>query len=188
MPVGPISIICIKRTLAHGLRAGLLVGFVASFVEAIYGFIAAEGISIILEFLLSKITWIKFFGGILLIYIAYVEAKADISSNNPTQIKSKKEWRILTEVFFISLANPVMILTLLAIFASIDTTSMLVANNTLLMGLGIFIGAMLWSTILCGFVAKIKHRLSDTWLKRIKLASCIILAAFGLYSVLDSML
>ena len=42
-PVGPIGIVCIRRTLAHGRRAGLAAGLGATTADSAYGLTVAWG-------------------------------------------------------------------------------------------------------------------------------------------------
>ena len=42
-PVGPIGVLCIRRTLAHGRLAGLISGLGAASADAVYGAVAGFG-------------------------------------------------------------------------------------------------------------------------------------------------
>ena len=50
-PVGPIGVLCIHRTLMKGRISGLISGFGAATADAIYGCIAAFGLTFISSFL-----------------------------------------------------------------------------------------------------------------------------------------
>jgi threonine/homoserine/homoserine lactone efflux protein len=70
-PVGPIGVLCIRRTLAHGRRIGLVSGLGAASADAIYGLIAAFGLTIVTNFLLDDRTslWLRLIGGAFLVYL-----------------------------------------------------------------------------------------------------------------------
>ena len=67
--VGPISILCIQRTLERGRLYGLVSGLGAATADAFYGSIAAFGLTIISTFFISQHLWIRLLGGIFLLYL-----------------------------------------------------------------------------------------------------------------------
>src|SRR5947209_15926504 len=67
--VGPMSILCMQRTLSKGHLYGLISGLGIATADAVYGSIAAFGITIITAFLVSQQAWIRGIGGLFLIYL-----------------------------------------------------------------------------------------------------------------------
>ena len=65
-PVGPIGILCIQRTLSDGHVQGLVTGLGAATADAIYGFIAAFGLTLISDFLVDQSLWFRMIGGLFL--------------------------------------------------------------------------------------------------------------------------
>ena len=57
-PVGPIGVLCIRRTLAEGRSAGLATGLGAASADAIYGSIAAFGLTAVSGFLVGQAFWL----------------------------------------------------------------------------------------------------------------------------------
>src|SRR4051794_17320224 len=72
IPVGPVNVLCISRTITGGRRAGLISGFGAATADSLYGAIAAFSITLIINFLMEEIFWIRTIGGLLLIAIGVV--------------------------------------------------------------------------------------------------------------------
>ena len=68
-PVGPIGILCIRRTLAEGRLAGFISGLGAATADALYGAVAAFGLTFISVFLINQSYWLRLGGGIFLIYL-----------------------------------------------------------------------------------------------------------------------
>ena len=62
-PVGPIGVLCIRRTLANGFRSGLVSGLGAATADAIYGTIAAAGLTLVADFLVRQQLWLGLLGG-----------------------------------------------------------------------------------------------------------------------------
>src|SRR3990172_12153858 len=70
-PVGPIGVLCIRRTLAQGRLAGLLTGLGAATADAVYGSIAAFGLTAATSFLLGQGHWLRPAGALLLGYLGF---------------------------------------------------------------------------------------------------------------------
>ena len=185
-PVGPIGMLCIKKTLKLGLRGALLVGLGAALADSMYGMIAALGLTAISHIMLDKASILKLVGGTFLLYLAYKEARSE-STNNEAHVKSTSQIKLISEVFFLTITNPMTILSFISIFASIGTkTTSIIESVTMV--LGIFLGSMTWWCLLGYVIAKIKHKLPKTWLTKIKWISCFILVGFGLIAILGSLI
>src|SRR6185437_937183 len=67
--IGPIGILCIRRTLSDGPAVGFAIGLGAALADAVYGLVAGFGLTFIANFLISQQLLLQFFGGIFLIYL-----------------------------------------------------------------------------------------------------------------------
>lgn len=186
-PVGPIGMLCIRKTLEIGLVGAIAVGLGAALADSAYGLVAALGLTAVSHFLLAKATYIKLVGGVFLLYLAYRELKVKPSSAGVTVGKSKNMSRLTAEVFFLTLTNPTTILSFIGIFASIGGAATSTTEMFLLV-LGIFLGSMTWWLCLGTLIIKIKHKLPESWIHRIRYLSAIILGGFGLWAVLSGFL
>jgi len=181
--VGPIGLLCIKKTLEHGMQAALLVGLGAAMADATYGLIAGLGLSMISNILINQSLYIKLLGGLFLIYLAYQEIKPhkDKAAVSHSDIGLK----LAIEVFVLTLMNPLTILSFIAIFASIANGPTSVWQSSIMV-LGVFLGSMVWWIILGGIITKIRHKLSSQWKDRIRYCSAFILFLFGISAVINA--
>lgn len=180
-PVGPIGMLCITKTLEVGIKGALLVGLGAALADSAYGLIAALGVTAISHIMIAGDTYLKLIGGIFLLYLAYKEAKSK-PSNKEAQVNGKNQLRLVAEVFFLTITNPMTILSFVGIFASIGTGSSSTLESTAMVA-GIFLGSMTWWYILGATISKIKHKLPKIWRERIKWISCFIMVSFGLGAI-----
>ena len=67
--VGPMSVLCIQRTLNKGQLYGLVSGLGIATADGAYGSIAAFGLTLITNFLIHEQTWIRLIGGLFLMYL-----------------------------------------------------------------------------------------------------------------------
>jgi len=187
-PVGPIGTLCIRKTLELGFMGAIAVGLGAALADGVYGLIAALGLTAISHFLLQKIVIIKVVGGLFLLYLAYAEIKSKTNNSGTTLDKNKNLARLTFGVFFLTITNPMTILSFIGIFASIGSGGATTTAETLAMVIGIFLGSMTWWVILGSIIVKIKHKLPESALQGIRYLSALILAGFGLFAIAGSML
>src|ERR1051326_2829952 len=68
-PVGPIGVLCIRRSLAEGRWIGLVTGLGAATADAAYGAVAAFGLTTMSGFLVAQRAWLGLVGGVFLFYL-----------------------------------------------------------------------------------------------------------------------
>src|ERR1051326_105106 len=68
-PVGPIGVLCIRRSLTEGRQMGLATGLGAATADAVYGCIAGFGLTAISSFLVGQKVWLGLLGGLFLCYL-----------------------------------------------------------------------------------------------------------------------
>lgn len=179
-PVGPIGVLCIQRTLTKGLLIGILTGFGAATADAVYGSIAAFGLTGISKLLINHLDWLRLGGGVFLVYLGLrtilVTPRNKIINDN-----GKNYLKAYTTTFFLTLTNPITILSFLGIFAGLGIAANegegLVGAITLVTG--VFIGSIIWWIVLSSITVFMKRKintLSLIWVNRI---SGIIILGFG---------
>jgi threonine/homoserine/homoserine lactone efflux protein len=178
-PVGPIGVLCIRRTLADGRLAGLATGLGAATVDAFYGGIAAFGVTVISSLLLRQQVWIRLIGGLVLGYlgvktIAAAPAERAAATAGPTPL------RAYISAVALTLANPPTILSFAAIFAGLGVgTAGRASPATILLVLGVLVGSALWWVLLSSGVAAVRARVSPRVLRWINRLSGAMLVGFG---------
>ena len=75
-PVGPIGVLCIRRTLAGGRLAGLSTGLGAALADGCYGAIAALGLTAVTGALIGHQPWIRLAGGAFLLWLGVLTFRA----------------------------------------------------------------------------------------------------------------
>ena len=187
IPLGPMGVLCVQRTLNKGRISGLMSGLGAATADAIYAFIAAFGLTYVINFLEEQQFYLQLIGGIFILYLGI----RIFYSNPATQMrKSRKKRRRLHEdflsVLFLTLSNPLAVFLFLAVFAGVNLLkeSEKTINLIIIVG-GIFFGASLWWFLLSTFVARFrkKFRLKRLWW--INKISGAIIFLFGLVALVD---
>lgn len=181
-PVGPIGLLCIRRTLIEGKSVGFISGLGAATADAFYGFIAAFGLTAVSSFLLNYTLPIRVIGGLFLFYLAL---KIFLSKPNEGEVSTEKPRTLFSSYFstlLLTLSNPVTILSFVAIFASfgLGLNSQNYESASLVV-IGVFLGSALWWIILSLMVGLLKDKLKtkQVWINRI---SAILIAMLGVLS------
>jgi threonine/homoserine/homoserine lactone efflux protein len=187
-PVGPIGVLCIRRTLAEGRAAGFVSGLGAASADAIYGSIAGFGLTLISNFLVSQQTWFRLIGGAFLCYLGLKTLLA-----KPTQetalAKGKGLIGAYVSTFLLTLTNPMTILSFAGIFAGLglaNTGGDYAAAGWLV--LGVFTGSAAWWLMLSGGVSLFREKFTPAGLQWVNKISGVIITGFGLYALVSAVI
>jgi threonine/homoserine/homoserine lactone efflux protein len=186
-PVGPIGVLCIRRTLAEGRALGLVSGLGAATADAIYGCIAGFGLAFISNFLVSQQVWLRFVGGIFLCYLGLKTLLAKPVVQAATG-KGNNLVAAYASTFLLTLTNPMTIMSFAAIFAGLGLAS--TSGNYVSAGvlvLGVFAGSALWWLILSGTVGIFRDKFNSDGLRWVNRTSGAIITGFGLFALLSAL-
>jgi len=184
-PVGPIGVLCIRRTLAEGRASGLVSGLGAATADATYGCIAGFGLTFISNFLVSQQVWLRLIGGVFLCYLGLKVLLAK-PAEQAALAKGNGLVGAYASTFFLTLTNPMTILSFAAIFAGLGLAS--TSGNYMTAGvlvLGVFIGSALWWLILSGGVSVFRAKFNPHGLQWVNRISGAIIMGFGLFALLS---
>ncbi|MGD2096336.1 MAG: LysE family transporter [Desulfobacterales bacterium] len=178
-PVGPIGILCIQRTLSGGNIQGLATGLGAATADAIYGFMAAFGLTLISDFLVDQSFWFRIIGGIFLCYLG-IRAFSKKPSSRGISVANSTALSAYGTTFFLTLTNPMTILFFAGIFAGLGVVSESVHYASAgLMVIGVFLGSAVWWLLLSGITGIFHHKISEGKLALVNKISAAIILAFG---------
>jgi threonine/homoserine/homoserine lactone efflux protein len=182
-PVGPIGLLCIRRSLALGQWMGLATGLGAATADGVYGCIAGFGLTAIADSLVAQAQVLKIVGGLFLCYLGL----KTMLSKPPTEIAHLTGRGLMgayTSTFVLTLTNPATILSFIAIFAGLGIIEAGRSwSMSLAIVLGVFSGSALWWLFLSWGVTLFRQRLNAQrilWLNR--LAGMAILV-FGIVAI-----
>jgi threonine/homoserine/homoserine lactone efflux protein len=179
-PVGPIGILCIRRTLRFGRLSGLFSGLGAASADMMYGAVAAFGVHFISDFVLKEKMWLHLGGGLILLVLG----SRILMTKSQEEVKPITHKTLLTDffsTFFLTLANPLTIIAFLAIFAGVGLQNH--PSNALMIVLGIFWGAALWWLILSEGITLFRDRISQTFTVWINRIAGILILALGIVAL-----
>ena len=184
-PVGPIGVLCIRRTLAQGQTSGLVSGLGAATADAIYGCIAGFGLTFISNFLVSEQVWLRLIGGVFLCYLG-LKTLLSKPAEQAALVKGNGLVGAYASTLFLALTNPMTIISFMAIFAGLGLAS--TKGNYVSAGalvLGVFTGSALWWLILSNGVGVFRGKFNPHGLQWVNRISGAIITGFGLFALLS---
>lgn len=179
-PVGPIGVLCIRRTLADGRMAGLVSGLGAATADALYGSIAGFGLTLISAFLLDQQSWIRLVGGAFLCYLG-LKTFMSRPADQPVNFRGGNLFSAYISTFFLTLTNPLTILSFAAIFAGLGLGAAKgdFASAGALVA-GVFLGSATWWLFLSCGVSAFRGRFDRRAMAWVNRLSGLIILGFGL--------
>jgi threonine/homoserine/homoserine lactone efflux protein len=188
VPVGPIGILCIRRTLLEGRLSGFVSALGLATADVIFGCIAGFGLTLVSDFLISQQFWLRLIGGIFLCIIGLrVLLTKFVEREAPT--RGKGLVGAYTSMFFLTLTYPMTVLIFLGIFAGLgigDAKGNYAAIAALV--LGVFVGSILWWAILSSFIGALRNRFRTQNWQWVNKISGILITGFGVAVLLSLIL
>jgi len=185
-PVGPIGVLCIRRTLAQGFWAGLASGLGAASADAIYGCVAAFGVTTISNLLLTHQTPLRLVGGAFLCYLgirAFLAKPATIEADQA----HNGSLGAYASTFVLTLTNPMTILSFAAIFAGAGLVQAGVSYAAAgWIVVGVFLGSALWWLTL-SIGASLLRGVAQPLLLWINRVSGAVIFGFGLFAIVSTL-
>jgi putative LysE/RhtB family amino acid efflux pump len=186
LSIGPISMLCIKKTLDLGFLHGISIGLGAAIADGLYAFIIGLGMALSLELLLGLAFYTKIIGGVFLLYVSYREITHGSSIQKLVAL-SDRHSKLAMQSFLLGVLNPVTLIVFMAIFTDIDSGG-ITFIEVMATVVGVFLGSMTWWFILCFCLIKMKRRIPDRLISFIRVLSAIVLGLFGAWFIVTSFL
>jgi len=201
-PVGPVAVMCIHRTIAHGRIAGYICGLGATLADTFFGAIAALGLGFIAGELMAKQGWLRIGGGVLLVGLGLrLALSRQLSRRAEAQEREEEEGEEqepptgeprsrqgvddhianFVSAFAVMITNPITLVSFAAVFAAINIAE--IHDKTiwaLALIAGVFLGGALWWTILITLTSLFRHRINERGILWVSRAAGVLILTFGI--------
>jgi len=182
-PVGPIGVLCIRRTLAEGRASGLATGLGAAAADGVYGAIAALGLTWITSILVRQQDWVRGFGGAFLLWLGIATLLAR-PSERAAEAGGRGAAGAFATTFVLTLTNPMTILSFVAVFAGLGLGAGVGSvHASLALVAGVVLGSAAWWLLLSAAVDRLRSRFDPRALVWVNRISGAIIAAFGVVAL-----
>ena len=189
IPLGPIGVMCIQRTLSKGHRSGVVSGLGAASADLIFAIVAVFSLTLVTAFVETHMLLLKMIGGICVVVMGvYIFLK-----NPAVQIRKNRAgmgslWSDFITIFFLTLTNPAFILVFVTLFAATGVGQNPSENNLLsnvLLLAGVYLGGNTWWLTLTSLVSLLRNRFRPRHLLWINRISGALIAALGVLAIVS---
>lgn len=178
-PVGPIGVLCIRRTLADGRLAGFVSGLGAATADLIFGAVAVLGLTALAEVIAGVSFWTRLVGGLFLCYLG-LRTLRERPAERPATARGRGLAGAYASTLLLTLTNPATILSFAAVFAGLGAASLARGSgDALLLVGGVFVGSALWWLTLSGLTGLLRARVTPEALRWVNIAAGAIILGFG---------
>jgi threonine/homoserine/homoserine lactone efflux protein len=186
MPIGPIGILCVRRALALGRKQGITTGLSGATADIVYVTVAIFGIKLIADFVTVEQYWIRLCGGVAVIAIGIFTLRSHPTSRLITSNKFEHT-RIYVSTFLLALSNPIPLFGFAALFSAIGIKNIIGQDFALVLFVaGVFLGSLLWFSLLANIAHTIRKNITDQKLLVINKIAGLILIVFGVIAAVSS--
>jgi threonine/homoserine/homoserine lactone efflux protein len=180
-PVGPINLLCLRRSLSDGRRVGFVSGLGAAAADMTYGALAAAGLTTVTAFLVGHRFWLQSLGGLFLLALGLHTMRARESRREaaaPVHVGRLRD--AFASTYMLTLANPMTIIAFTGVFAGLGLgwQTGRTVDALQLIG-GIFLGSSLWWLLLALLAGTFGRHLNDGALRWVNRIAGGIIAGFG---------
>jgi threonine/homoserine/homoserine lactone efflux protein len=181
-PVGPMAVLCMRRSLAQGWRPGLATGAGIAVGDGLYACVAVAGLAGLSHFMLAHERPLHLAAGLFLLYLGLKTAFARrAGADTPPPVVAAG--RAFASSVLLTLTNPPTIIMFAAIFASLSPPGGFAPASALATVGGVFAGSLLWWCGMVACVSAVRHAIgarARRWIDRVAGAA---LALFGIVEV-----
>jgi threonine/homoserine/homoserine lactone efflux protein len=191
MPIGPVNLICIRRTLHYGWVFGFLSALGAALGDVLYASISAFGLTAIRQLINGFSTPLQLGGGIFLLvfglstFFAPPPPSFQERLNAPVNGNgngSPKLLRAMASTCMLAVSNPITLGAYAGVFTLLsglsgDNPSFFYAAFVVI---GVFVGSSLWWLTLSTVVGSLHARINDKVVRRINEFSGLLIMVCGI--------
>lgn len=191
VPVGPAAVLCMRRSITVGAMAGYMTGIGAALGDAVFGAVAAFGLSFVQQFVIEREAWLLGIGGLVLVIMGWTTMRHR-PRNVGDPVADDREHQFSTHFhyasssFFITVFNPLTVMAFGAAFAGRNLAGVgaSLPDATLLVA-AVFCGALAWWTIICTASVSLRARFTGTGLLWLNRGSGAVILGFGLAALIS---
>ncbi|WP_319497294.1 LysE family transporter [uncultured Cohaesibacter sp.] len=180
-PVGPIGLLCIRRTLRDGRLIGIATGMGAATADGLYGLITAMGLSVS-GLLVSHGDWMRLGGGLLILYLGvstFLRGFQPQGHNAASAPPAHAPLKAYGTTFLLTVSNPATIIAFIGMISGLSKGAESGPGAAYWLVLGVFCGSALWWFILVGITSLLRGLVSDRFMQAVDFGSGALLTFWG---------
>jgi threonine/homoserine/homoserine lactone efflux protein len=185
-PVGPIGLLCIRRSIVDGRWIGFATGLGAASADGVYGLVAVSGLTVVTHFLVVYQRWIQAIGGGFLVYLGLAILCTRPSAAPAVSDSKRGWWSAYSSTCLFTLSNPATVLSFIAVFAGLGVGGTAGDSRaTVFLVAGVVLGSTAWWLFLSSVAGWVGGKATPTHLRGINIVSGSLVAVFGILQLVQ---
>lgn len=186
-PIGPVGVLCIRRTLTLGRAFGFATGLGVATADVVCGCVTGFAMNSISGLLIRERPLLDCVGGLLVCVLGVgIFARTPVAANSVEPAQASLLSAYVTALF-LTIINPMTLLSIVAIFSGLGVGVTTDWSETSVFIAGLALGAMLWWYLLSRAVTLFRGNISVDWMKAINRFSGLAILGLGGYLVVSSL-
>ncbi len=187
MPLGPIGIILINRTIKRGIFSGFFSGLGLATADTLLALLAGIGFAVIVSFINKERFILSLIAGLIIIGVGLkIFLSNPVKDIRNKELANKSLWRDFYSVFVLSLSSPYTIFIFVAFFSGVHINGNVKPELVPFFLIpGVFVGAISWWFFLSYFVSRFKKRIRLRLIVRINKVAGIVVIVIGVIVLLS---
>lgn len=183
VPLGPIGVMCIRKTLTEGRLRGLVIGLGAATADLLYCSVAAFGLTVVSDLIITHRIWFRLLGGGLLFILGIRIFGKQPPDTKKFQIYSGSILRSYLSTVLLTLTNPLAVFAFIAVFAALGLGNGLSNLSAAILAGGVFVGSFLWFMLLNSGVVLLRKRLEINGLRWVNKIAGVLIIISGFIAI-----
>ncbi len=186
-PLGPVALLCVRRSLLYGPVAGIVSGLGAATADMFYACVAAFGLTVISDWLGQHRATIDMVGGALLLILGgYLLFKRPKPRTEPSArtMQPMDAPHAFAATFLLTVSNPITLVTFILLFSYLRAGDLgdRPGMAALLVG-GVFLGSMIWWLTLSFGGGRLGNRLTGDGERLMNRLCAVVMIGFGIWGL-----
>lgn len=186
IPLGPIGVLVIQRTVNKSRMAGLLSGMGAALSDTLYAIIAGFSLTFVIDFIREHEIMFQTIGAVVVLTLGiHIFFKNPVTDLRRNRLRGNTHFQDIVSSFLVTFSNPLTVFVFLAVFTSSGVAiSLEKPYHSFFVILGIFSGTFIWWFSLSGIVSLFRHKINLRILWWINKAAGAIIVLFVLVTII----
>ncbi|TKG95557.1 LysE family translocator [Puteibacter caeruleilacunae] len=162
IPLGPIGVLCVQRTVNKSWRSGFYSGLGAAFSDSLYAVISGFSLTYIINFIRQFQMEFQLVGGFVLLALGiHIFRTNPVTEIRKYRRKGSSYFQDMLSTFIVTFSNPLAIFVFLAVFAGSGIVMKISEPlDASIIIFGIFVGAASWWLLLTSLVNMFRHKMN----------------------------
>jgi threonine/homoserine/homoserine lactone efflux protein len=187
IPVGPIALLIMRRSISDGKLAGFVSGLGAATADLLCGTASVLGLSAITLMVQSHGSILQLIGGLMMLVLGVQTIRSTPPLNSPRPIHAPNLFLAYGSTCALTLANPMTLAGMAFVAAAAGVGSAPTdLGSTAWIACGIFFGSAAWWLVLSSSAGWLGRKLGNGTLRVINLGAGVLIAAFGVFQLVKA--